>query len=162
MEAVSKQQPDNTQALRRLLGEVKTHLASLEQSGKPVPAKTHGVQKGAIGPPSGPLPPGGAHSAPSDVERGRKATLGGTYLPGPRLKPPPKSLGSISSARLQTECLRAQAKVEELEKLLRASASSRQDLPKRVSELRRIIESLAAPSSNQGSATDDTQKPSGS
>jgi hypothetical protein len=84
-EAVWRQQPDNTAALERAQRQLQDRLDALRETFAANAPAAREAKTGALGGPSKPVAPSKAPSSPEEVEKRRKATEGGTYLPGPAL-----------------------------------------------------------------------------
>jgi hypothetical protein len=79
------------------------------------------------------------------VAAGRRATLEGTYLPVPKLKPPARSLAGVPNDWIHRQIDSAQATVTEIKKLNSASAADRKGLAAAVSRLQETVQHMSNP-----------------
>jgi hypothetical protein len=152
LQAVWKQQPGNTPALERSSDRLRSALVALRQSAARTPpadtAEKGQAKQSSTGPATRPVPPGTRPSSPEQVRKGREATLEGTYLPGPRLKKEPsKSLANVPAASIEKQCRVAEAKLDTLTLLLRASEVDQKAVATTLTELRALLNQLGTPAS---------------
>lgn len=147
LEAVWKQQPGNSAALVRSVADLRERLGELRAlagEDEPEPSREGTASEGTAASPSGPVGPSAEPTPEDEARRREEATLGRFRSAGPPLGRP-QTLAGVADARIADSCDRADARLDELDRLLEGAATDRGAFSAALAELGDLLAGMSEP-----------------
>ena len=152
LQTVVRQQPDNVAAFERSVQQIDELLKRLQRprattkASRIVKEESQAAEtKSGHAGPSETLAKDNKELDQAKVAAGRRATLEGTYLPGPKLKQPAQSLSGVPDDWIHRQIDSAQATVADIKKLISASPAERKGLVAAVNRLQETVQHMSNP-----------------